>query len=274
MLRKLLDRLNPARQLPQAMRRYLALPNYLLLGWLVASGLVLFAAAGVDATAPEAPLEAGGATPAESPALPPDEDADNAEQEQPAAADSGEPAPAPARPDLDAALAEGAEIGVSGSASFTIRRAAGQLRVEGGGLPPMAVVGDGDELRLLGPDGAALYRLKAKSADKGKLYDAAGAYRWRVKCESEDGEEACKLYDPDGNKLHRVKIKADSFNVYGAGDQRLFKGKLKNGRYQVRDEAGNTVLDVQGAASLKEAALLAIPLEVPARILLWAYAGR
>lgn len=264
MMRKLLDRLNPTRRLPPAMRRYLALPDRLWLGWLVVSGLAL-AIGGVTATTAEQPLDAGGIPPAET--SPP---AVVAEEQ---AAESA-PVAVPVVPDLEGVLAEGAEIAVTGATSFTLRRSGGQIQLSGAGLPVLELMGDGDELRLLDAHGATHYRLKAKQADKGKLYDAAGTYRWRVKCESEEGEEACKVYDPDGNKQHRAKVKADSFNVYGSGEQRLYKGKLKNGRYQVRDEAGNTVLDIRGAASLKEAALLALPLDVPARVLLWAYAGR
>jgi len=268
-MRKLLNRLDPTRQLPQTMRRYLALPTYLVLGWLVISGLALFIASRVDATAPATP-------PAESSATPPGENAAAAAPEQPAAdapAEDSEAPPAdPLLPDISAMLADGAEIGASGSSVFTIRGSAGQVSLESGGQT-LTMLGDGNELRLLDPNGATVYRLKAKQADKGKLYDAAGTFRWRVKCESEGGEEGCKLYDPDGNKLHRVKIKADSFNVYGSGDQRLYKGKLKNGRYQVRDETGNNVLDIRGAASLKQAALLALPVDAPVRALLWAYAG-
>ncbi|BBL72621.1 hypothetical protein [Methylogaea oryzae] len=253
MLRKLINRFNPTRQLPQAMRRYLALPGYLWLGWVVASGLILFVGAQVEATAPDAAPPASSASP-------------------PVADDGGQPsADAPAAELLPAVPADGATIGVSGSSAFSIRRSGGRWLVDAAGAPPLELAGGGEEWRMLDRDGATVYRLKTRTAEEGKLYDAAGVFRWRVKCGAEEGEEACKLYDAAGDKQLRVKIKADGFNVYGAGDRRIYQGKLKSGRYQVRDETGAAALDIEGAASLKAAALLALPLEVPVRVLLWAH---
>jgi hypothetical protein len=279
MIRKLLDRLDPTRQLPQPMRRYLGLPNRLFLIWLLLSAALL---------AGPAMLVRAGMMDAESP-LTQEVSAESADPETPAGSTIGSDADVSAESetppaeasmalalagDLDTQLPERAEIAVSGPASFTLKRSGDKVLLSGSGLPFLQLAGDAETLRMETRDGNPVYRLKIKEADQGKVYDAAGNFLFRLKCETEDGEEACKLYDPAGNKLNRVKLKADSFNVYGSGSERLYKGKLKNGAYQVRDEAGNAVLTIRGAGSPKEAALLALPVEPAVRVLLWRHGGR
>lgn len=264
MIRKLLDRLNPTRRLPKPMRRYLALPGRLFLAWLLVSAVLVRAAIHGAAPAPadepvaQAEAPADESEPAEPPAVPP-------------------PAEAPAvlalAGNLDAQLPAGGEIAVSGSTAFTLARSGDEVLLAGPGLPRLRLTGDGEELRLRTPEGATVYRLKVKAADQGKIYDAGGNYLYRLKCEAEDGEETCKLYDAAGHKLNRVKLKADGFNVYGAGSERLYKGKYKSGAWQVRDEADHIVLTIRGVGSLREAALLAMPVEPAARMLIWRHGG-
>jgi hypothetical protein len=277
MVRKLLDRLDPTRQLPEPMRRYLGLPNRLLLAWLLVSALllagpaVLVRAGMIDAEplpASEPPAESATA---ETPAEP---DTGTVEEPQSWTPPAATPTALALAGDLDAQLPERAEIAVSGSASFTLRRGGDKVLLSGSGLPALQLAGDAEALRVETPDGNPVYRLKIKEADQGKVYDAAGRFLLRLKCETEDGEDACKLYGPAGNKLNRVKLKEGSFNVYGPGSGRLYKGKLKNGAYQVRDEAGQTVLTLRGVGSLREAALLSLPVEPAVRVLFWRHAGR
>jgi hypothetical protein len=277
MLRRLLDRLDPTRGLPKPMRRYLGLPNRLLLGWLVLTLLIPVAAAqlqrwGVIDLAqapPQAVAETAAAQPADgvSPAEP-------EPGESLALAETGA-APAEAEPQrAPPLLAEGGEIAVGGSTPFSLRNDAGRIMLAIPGRAPLELTGDDGDWRLRDGAGQVVYRLKVKSEEKGKIYDGAGTYRFRLKCENEDGQDGCKLYDPAGNRLSRVKIKDDSFNVYGAGEDRLYKGKLKNGVYEIRDEAKRSVATIGGAGSLQQAALLALPAEIPVRVLLWRHAGR
>jgi hypothetical protein len=267
MIRKLLDRLNPTRQLPKPMRRYLALPGRLFLAWLLVSAVLVQAAIHGAATAPadepvaqaEAPADESESESADPPAVLPPTEA---------------PAVLALAGNLDAQLPAGGEIAVSGSTAFTLTRSGDQVILAGPGLPTLQLAGDGEELRVRTPEGATVYRLKVKAADQGKIYDAAGSYLYRLKCEAEDGEETCKLYDAAGHKLNRVKLKGDSFNVYGAGSERLYKGKNKSGAWQVRDEADHSVLTIRGVGSLREAALLAMPVEPAVRVLIWRHGGR
>jgi hypothetical protein len=277
MIRKLLDRLDPTRQLPEPMRRYLELPNRLLLAWLLVSALLLAGPAVlVRAGMIDAETRLAHENPAESaaPETLAESDTDAAAESEPWTPPAETPMALALAGDLDAQLPERAEITVAGATAFTLRRSGDKVLLSGSGLPVLQLAGDAEALRVETSDGKPVYRLKIKEADQGKIYDAAGRFLFRLKCETEDGEDACKLYDPAGNKLNRVKLKGDSFNVYGPGSGRLYKGKLKNGAYQVRDEADKTVLTLRGAGSLKEAALLSMPVEPAVRMLLWRHAGR
>jgi hypothetical protein len=268
MIRKLLDRLNPTRQLPAAMRRYLALPGWLVLAWLLVSGLFVLLPALLAPAGPSVPAQLSAGEPAPgvaTPIIPP------------------EFVPAPVIPALPAATLAGnspaplpteTAITVSGSAAFTLKRRGDAVLLSGPGLPPLQLANDGESLRVQTPEGLPLYRLKVKEADQGKIYDAAGHFLFRLKCEAEDGEETCKLYDAAGNRLNRVKLKADGFNVYGPGSERLYKGKFKNGAWQLRDEGDSIVLTLRGPVSLREAALLAMPVDPAVRVLLWRHAGQ
>ncbi|NJD07584.1 MAG: hypothetical protein FIA97_13965 [Methylococcaceae bacterium] len=277
MVRRLLDRLNPTRGLPKPMRRYLGLPNRLLLGWLVLTLLIPVATArlqrwGIVDLAP-APQEGGGeteTTPAGDDSTPMATEPADA---MAVAESGGVPAEAVAAP-VPPPLADGAEIAVGGSTPFVIANRGGQVAVTVPGQGALVLTGDDDDWRLRNAAGQVVYRLKLKSEEKGKLYDGAGAFRFRLKCESDEGQDGCKLYDPAGNRISRVKIKDDSFNVYGPGEQRLYKGKLKDGAYDVRDESKRSVATIRGTASLRQAALLALPVEIPVRVLLWRHAGR
>lgn len=275
MIRKLLDRLNPTRQLPDPMRRYLALPRRLFLAWMLLSALLvagpsLLVRAGI--LSPEIPVEEEPAAVAEEFSQPPSEAA-SAESDLPSAPDTAAPVALALAGNLDAQLTEAGEIAVTGPAPFSLKRSGDKVLLRGPNLAALQLAGDAERLEVQTLEGATVYRLKVKEADQGKIYDAAGQFLFRLKCETEDGEAACKLYDAAGNKLNRVKLKADSFNVYGAGSERLYKGKLKNGAWQVKDEAGNTVLAIRGAGSLREAALLAMPVDPAVRMLMWRHAG-
>lgn len=273
MIRKLLDRLNPTRQLPEAMRRYLALPGRLFLAWLLVSALLV--------AGPALLVRAGILSADTAPAAEPVAEAEPPEDEpEPSAAPALTP-PAATPPmalalagNLDAQLPDAGEIAVTGPVPFTLQRSGDKVLLSGPALPSLQLVGDGENLRVQTPEGVTFYRLKVKDADQGKIYDAAGHHLFRLKCEAEDGEDACKLYDAAGHKLNRVKLKADSFNVYGAGSERLYKGKFKNGAWQVRDEADNTVLTIRGTGSMREAALLAMPVDPVVRVLMWRHGGR
>lgn len=267
MIRKSLNRLNPTRQLPQPMRRYLGLPNWLFMAWLVISGAVLIGPALLRAktTAQEN-------SPAQSEPV-------EIESSVPVLAEPDSPATeAPMvlamAGDLDGQLRPGAGIYVTGSANFSLQRNGERVELTQSDQPLLRLEGDGESLRLRTEQGQLAYRLKVKEEDQGKVYDEADNFLFRLKCEAEDREDACKLYGPTGEKLSRVKFKADSFNVYGADGQRLYKGKLKHGAWEAKDEAGRTVLSLRGARSLREAALLALPVEPAVRVLLWRHAGR
>lgn len=277
MSRKLLDRFNPTRGLPKPMRRYLGLPNRLWLIWLalsvlVPAGAVLLFRWGVLDLAPESQAM-------EEPAVA--VAADDAAAEgtgtpvmaavAPSAGSPSAMAEGAAAPERPLPLAEGAEISAAGAVSFTLRNQNGRLFVDASGLPPMELTGEAGGWRLLDGAGQVVYRLEAREDGQGKLYDAGGNYRFRLKCEAEEGVEACKLYDPAGNKLYRVKLKDDSFNVYGAGEERLYKGKPKHGRYELRDENTRVFATLEGVDGLKSAALLSFPVEVPVRVLLWCH---
>jgi hypothetical protein len=266
MLRRLLDRLNPIRGLPQPMRRYLNLPRRLLLIWLVATLLLPVAVALLQRWG----LIDLGAAPAEPKPGAVAEQSAETEPVETAAFSALAPAQAG---ETAAPLAESGQIEVSGAAGFTLVRRGERVTVSAAGQAPLELIGEDGGWRLRDGAGQVVYRLEAKSEEKGKIYDAAGNYRYRVKREDEDGPETCKLYDAAGNRLHRVKVKDDSANLYGAGEDRIYKVKLKNGVHEVRDEGKRTVATVRGSDSLKQAGLLALPLEVPLRVLIWSYCG-
>lgn len=276
MTRKLLNRLDPTRQLPQPMRAYLALPNRLVRIWLVATGMLL---AALMLTAEPVRSAGGGQEPAppEVPATAPEAETTGAvreaarNQDLPAAA---EPLQLALAGDIDAQLPDGSVIAVSGDTAFSLKREGDRVILMGSGPAPLVLRGNGEELRVENAGGGPVYRLTIKEGDQAKIFGAADDYRYRLKCEAEEDADACKLYDPAGTKLYRVKIKGDSFNVYGAGTDRLAKGKLKKGVYVVRDESERTVLTLRGVGSLREAALLALPVEPAIRALLWRHAGR
>lgn len=245
------------------MRRHLALPGRLFLAWLLVSAVLVQASIHGAATVSAGKPVAQAVAPANKP--------------EPASLAALPPAEAPTAlalaGNLDAQLPAGGEIAVSGSTAFTLARSGDRVILAGPGLPTLQLAGDGEELRVRTPEGATVYRLKVKAADQGKIYDAAGHSLYRLKCEAEEGEETCKLYDAAGHKLNRAKLKGDSFNVYGAGSERLYKGKYKSGAWQVRDEADRIVLTIKGAGSLREAALLALPVEPAVRMLIWRHEG-
>ncbi|MGZ8219319.1 hypothetical protein [Methylomagnum sp.] len=299
MIRKTLNRLNPTRQLPKPMRRYLSLPNWLLMAWLVISGALLGPSlldrTGAVATeSPPIAIEPVEPTALETPA--PDNNVAPArvgfDSAQPMGSSAATPASAgfgsvqptnspAATPsvlalagDLDTQLRPGAGIYATGSANFSLQRNGDRVELTRPGQPVLLLEGDGESLRMRTTEGRLVYRLKVKEEDQGKIYDGTDSFLFRLKCEAEDGEDACKLYGPTGEKLSRVKFKADSFNVYGPNGERLYKGKSKSGVWEARDEAGRTALSLRGAGSLREAALLALPVEPAVRVLLWRHAGR
>lgn len=276
MIRKSLNRLNPTRQLPRPMRRYLALPNWLFMAWLAISGAALIGPALLRAkpTAPENPPAQTGLVEVESSASAMAEPDTQAAEAVPTRPPVQAPTILALAGDLDTQLRPGAGIYATGSASFSLQRNGDRVELTRPGQPALLLEGDGESLRMRTAQGQLAYRLKVKEEDQGKVYDGTDGFLFRLKCETEDGEDACKLYGPTGEKLSRVKFKADSFNVYGTNGNRLYKGKSKNGTWETRDEAGRTVLTLRGAGSLREAALLALPVEPAVRVLLWRHAGR
>ncbi|MCX7108557.1 MAG: hypothetical protein NTX45_00215 [Proteobacteria bacterium] len=256
---------DPTRHLPMPMRRYLGLPNRLFVIWLLLSGLALgvyfWQASDYHGGGDEPPARVG-----------------IAHAPQATASDSGPPTTAtPTRNPLAAAAQLAptqttgmvADITVSGAPSFTLKKNGNKVLISVPAGVPLELVDGGGGTHVQTQAGELLYRLKAKEDGQGKIYDATGQFRYRLKCESEDGEENCKVYDGLGKLLNRVKIKADSFNVYADGSDRLYKGKFKNGAYVLKTEAGSIAAGIQGANGLKEAALLALPVEIPLRLLFW-----
>lgn len=229
-MRKLLNRLNPTRQLPKPMRRYLGLPNRLFLIWLVLSGLLLGVVSPKRVHAAEAP----------------------------------------AAPSASSIVAS---VEVSGAQAFTLKGKGGKIFITPKGQPPMALVDDADGPQVQTVEGKLVYRLKPDADGQLRIFDSAGSLRQRLKCETEDNEETCKLYDGQATLLNRFKLKPDSFNVYGTGSERIYKGKLKNGGYVLKTEADARLLEIKGVRTLKAAALLSLPVEVPIRALLWRQAG-
>ncbi len=254
-MRNWLDRLNPIRQLPKPMRRYLAMPNRLFLAWLVLSGFILVTSL---------PGQTETSQPATS-IIPPEQDL----SAPPVAANL---AVTPQAPRALAVPHSVANIAVSGLQSFTVIGKDGRIFVTPQGQPALVLANDADGLQVQTEAGALVYRLKLKGDEQGKVYDAAGGLRYRLKCETEDNEETCELYDGQAALLNRIKLKQDSFNVYGPGSQRLYKGKLKNGQYVLKTEADEGVLNIKGVNTLKAAALLALPVEISIRALLWHHA--
>lgn len=245
-MRKQLNRLNPTRQLPKPMRRYLGLPNRLFLIWLVLSGLLLGAS-----------LHRQSKSPPPAPAT----------ETQPESRFDFSP--------LSSAYAEGivASVDVSGPQAFTLKGKGGKIFITPQGQPPLALVDDAGGPQVQTVAGDLVYRLKLDADGQMRIFDGAGALRQRMKCETEDNEETCKLYNGQATLLHRFKLKPDSFNVYGTGSERIYKGKPKNGKYVLKTDADAKVLEIGGVHSLKAAALLSLPVEVPIRALLWRQAG-
>ena len=245
-----LDRNDPTTHLPKPMREYLGFPNKIFLLGLALSGLAL---AVFYWNMPPQEKKIAEATAEFA-----------SEQTQP---NSIKPATLPQalnQPDLPAV-----NITVSGQTRFTLQTKANKILIDIANEKPLELLNDADRSLVQTPTGQLLYRIKPRDDGQGKIYDSSGDYRYRLKCESEDGEVTCKLYDGLDKLLNRVKIKADSFNIYADGQQRLFKGKLKNGAYVLKTEDGETVATLQGAGSLRDAALLSLPVEIPLRALLW-----
>jgi hypothetical protein len=241
---------NPTRHLPKPMRQYLGFPNKVFLLWLALSGLALavihWKMPPQDTKIAEAPAKLA------------------SQQAQPNQVTPNATAQARKPSDLPAV-----NITVSGQTRFTLQTQANKILVDIADGQPLELVNNANGALIQTPTGQLLYRLKPRDDGQGKIYDSSGDYRYRLKCETEDGEVTCKLYDGQDTLLNRVKVKAESFNVYAAGSERIYKGKLKNGAYVLKAENGETVATLQGAGSLRDAALLSMPVEIPLRALLW-----
>lgn len=237
-----MGKIQPFDVLPLPVKKHLRVPYYFALVWIAVLGLVL-ANLMFRGRLAEAPPDS----------LPPEAEATN-----PAAA---------------AALAAQPvrQISVSGDVRIEVTLEAGDnVKISGPGLDGLSLVGSPtEELRLKDSAGKTLFRLKLKDQeDKGKLYDRQGKVVYRLK--ADDAEHKLKVRRPDNSDLYRMKVKEDKFNILNSAGVRILKGKFKGGRIVVRtDPQDETVLTIDGARDLEEAALLAIPLEAPYRLLLW-----
>ncbi len=247
--------INPTRHLPKPMRQYLGLPTKLFVLWLLLSGLAFamyfWNLSNKSPDIAQSTAEAG-IEPMPPTATP----------------------PVTAMQNLTETQAVSKSITVSGLPDFNLQKTSEKVLISTPGAPAMVLIADADEPRVQTQAGQLIYRLKTKDDGQSKIYDASGTYRYRLKCETEEGEDTCKLYDDQGAVINRVKVKADSFNVYADGSQRLYKGKFKNGAYVLKTEAGDKTASIQGVDSLKEAALLSMPVEIPLRVLLWHQGSR
>lgn len=244
--------MNPTRGLPQPMRGYLRLPGRLVFIWLlVAAGVI-----GSGSLLGFGTSDGDAITPAESPPG----DAVQRFASTPTAIQGA--------PRVDTS------IRIDGRDGFTVAAHGGELVLAAPGLPELRFASGAEGFALVDTSGRTVYALSAGSDGQARIHGGDGELRARMKCEVEDGFDTCKLYDPKGERIGRVKLKDDGFNIYRAGSERLYKGKWKNGVVQVRDESGARIMTIDGVSSLKAAGLLALPVDVPIRALLWAHAGR
>ena len=253
MINKKTDQRDPTSHLPEPMRQYLGLPMKLFLLWILLSGLAvaLFYWGSLPQSGhAEKPTQTGTS---QTPPLVP-MSVPTAKQDQ---APKGMPSVT-------------VNISVSGPAGFSLRTTGNAILIGIAGAKPLELVDDEYGKHVQTQTGQLLYRIKGREDGQGKIYDASDAYRYRLKCETEDKEDTCKLYDGQGTLLNRVKVKADSYNVYAADSQRIYKGSMKNGSYVLKNEAGDAVASIQGVGGLMDAALLSFPVEIPLRALLWA----
>lgn len=93
----------------------------------------------------------------------------------------------------------------------------------------------------------------------------------------EDGEYA--LRDPQGNKIFRIKVKEEKFNIYDSKGVRLLHGKEKKGSILVRTESDSEVMRISIDSSvaldkqLTVSGFLALELPGQYRALLAAWAA-
>ena len=242
---------DPTRHLPKPMRQYLGLPVKLFVVWVLLSGL----AVGL--------FYSGKLPQGKSPAEPPSPISTN--QTLPVA-----PTPVSPAQNLQPKNMPAVNINVSGPKSFSLQNQGNKVLIAITGEKPLELVNTDDGKQVQTQTGAVLFRLKSREDGQAKIYDESNAYRYRMKSETEEGEDTCKLYDGQDTLLNRVKVKAESFNVYAASSQRIYKGKMKNGSYVLKNESGDSIGTLQGVSGLKDAALLSFPVEIPLRVLLWA----
>lgn len=232
-----------AASLPPAIRRYVGLPTRLAVAWLVFSALGLFALrAFVSPVAAQQLLS-------------------------PAALPRSLPEPA-------SLLGVRQSVVVGGAGDLSITRGEDDtVTATCGSGPPLRVVGDATDVRLVDADGTPRYRLELVEPTKSRILDGSGDLVWRVKREIEGGEETFKLYDGTDTIRHRTKIKSDSFNIYASGSERIAKGKPRDGAFESRPESGGASSLVTGPVTLRQAAVLSLPVAAPVRALLWIQAG-
>ncbi len=234
-----------ARYLPSAIRRHLGLANRLVVAWLVISAFSIGLIRATPSTVAAQQLVAGGRVLPQALPLP------------------------------TTLLAPSRVVKVSSpGGEITIERADDAIIADiGSDQPRLRVEGDAAEARLVGPGGETRFRLEFVDGSKARILDDAGNQLWRVKRELEGSEETFKLYDLDDTIRHRAKVKPDSFNVYGTGSTRVAKGKPRDGGFETRYENGSRGTIVAGDVSLRQAAVLSLPLEPAVRVLLWVQAG-
>lgn len=235
-----------SRSLPRAIRRYIGLPTRLAMAWIVLTGvgLLVFRVMQGPASAQQVLADAARSLPMSL----------------------SEPTKILAAQRWVKATGSHGEIAIERGADDVITATFN-------GKQTLRIVGDAKEARLVDAEGTPLYRLVFVDPSKAKILGAAGGLLWRVKRESDVGEETFKLYDSSDTIRHRVKVKSDSFNVYGSGSDRIAKGKPRDGGFESRRESGGTDAIVSGDASLRQAAVLSMPVEPAVRALLWLQAG-
>ena len=252
-------KVDPMTLLPPHMREHIRPRHAGTKAWLFVSMLLVVIAVGRDMTS-EPRLERGPDTKKAS-------TAETTEQEIPWTAREALPV-APETEDAAGTIpAHESElvIKVKGDQEFKIKHKDKGVRFYWNGQTYKLEL-DGDKLELkLGGEGTQ-YHLKKKE-EKWNLYHL-GTRVYHVK--SPDAGKSYAIYDNDGTKRFRVKIKRTSFNVYDGAGERLFKGKYKYGEHVVRDKRDDSkVLTLAGELTLEEAAMLSFPVEPPYRALLY-----
>lgn len=166
----------------------------------------------------------------------------------------------------------GAEVSIKGEAELKIRcdGSHGVVRqaraaVEGRLADGTVLEKTSAEVRVVDAAGAIIARLERGKSEP-ILSGAAGPV-YRVK---QEGEQTRLVGAADGKLVYRIKLKADKANLYDGTGARIRHVKAKEDGFGVKDEKDRPLMKIKGTATLAEAARLAVPLEWPYRLALWA----